>query len=93
MSTNKKAKIKGCGEVWFNQDFMTNVLSLKNVKKFHHVTCDSAKGGSFVIHCSGKSNMHFRMHDNGLHCFNANKQQVSFVETVEEGQKATLSAS
>jgi hypothetical protein len=48
--THMKAHILNYGDVWFHSDAITNILSLKNVKKKFHVTCDSRGEGAFVVH-------------------------------------------
>ena len=39
------------------------------------------------MHHASKSNMKFTMHEDGLHYFDTNHHEVSFIETVEENKK------
>ena len=38
-----KAKVDGFGEVWYNEDAIANIFSLKDLIKKHKVTFDSSK--------------------------------------------------
>jgi hypothetical protein len=50
LTTKTKAHIRNYGEVWFHPEAITNILSLKNVKKKFRVTYDSNGDGSFIVH-------------------------------------------
>jgi len=80
-----KAKLCGYNErVWFSKQAITNVMALSNVIKQYRVTYDSDEL-TFVVHCkmAGKPNMHFRMHESGLHCYDLRDYSTfAFVETV-----------
>ena len=87
ISTNKQCRILNLDtnqSVWFHQDYITNVLSLALLKQQFHITYDSHQDGAFVVHRSGKKNLYFRCHDNGLHLINYGSNHMSFVETVAD---------
>ena len=45
-----KAKVDGFGEVWYNEDAIANIFSLKDLIKKHKVTFDSSKENAFIVH-------------------------------------------
>jgi len=57
-------------EVWYSPNAITNILSLKNVKKQYRVTYDS-DDSYFVVHREdcGLPNIIFREHESGLHYY------------------------
>ncbi len=82
----KKATINNYNqEVWYLSDAITNIFSLKNVRKQYRVTYDSDEG-CFIVHHKefGLLNMIFQEHPCGLHYYNPQLEQGSFnfVETV-----------
>ena len=50
IKTSQMAKVKGYGDVWFNKDFITNIICLKNIKKKYRVTYDSKADSAFIVH-------------------------------------------
>ena len=70
--TNQKAYVKNYGEVWFDPEAITNILSLKNVRQKYRVTFDSEGGNSFLIHRPSKCDMRFDM-------------QVKLLRVLQEG--------
>jgi len=100
LKTRKKAKMRGYDpHVWFSKSAITNIMALANVIKQYRVTYDSNEL-MFVVHREAhvKPNMHFRMHESGLHYYDPRKtansqisckyagEQVAFVETVAENK-------
>ena len=88
LTTNRKCRITNYGEVWFDHRAITNILCLKNVKKIYRVTYDSADNGHFVVHRPGNTDLHFVMHDDGLHYHNPcdpsqQQKQLTLVNTVK----------
>ncbi len=45
----QKADIPGYGEVWYDQDAIANIFSLKNLLKGHHVDFNSRKENEFNV--------------------------------------------
>ena len=82
LKTHKKAYVKNCGEVWFNERAITNIMSLKNVKEKFRVTYDSDRDGTFTVHKPNGVNIKFGMHRVGLHCHDKLNRQVTMVQTV-----------
>ena len=66
ITTNRQGHLKNCGDVWFYERAITNILCLKNMKKKYRVTYDSAKNGTFTVH-KPDAQLHFVMHQDGLH--------------------------
>jgi hypothetical protein len=86
MLLTKKASINNYNqEVWYSTEAITNIFSLKNVRKQYRVTYDSDEG-CFVVHREefGLPNMIFQEHPSGLHYYDPRREQgsFSFVETV-----------
>lgn len=57
------------GEVWFNPDFIANILSLSYVRKVCRVTMDTADESSMIVHRLDGAQMKFREHTCGLYMF------------------------
>jgi hypothetical protein len=71
MLLTKKASINNYNqEVWYSSNAITNIFSLKNVRKQYRVTYDSDEG-CFVVHREefGLPNMIFQEHPSGLHYY------------------------
>jgi hypothetical protein len=90
MIVSHKASMKGHNnDVWFSKDAITNVIALSDLIKQHRVACDS-KDQIFVVHreTQNKPNMEFKMHKNGLHCFDPRDKDFVSLNAVsgnEEG--------
>jgi hypothetical protein len=56
--------------VWFSKKAITNIFTLKNMKKQYRVTYDSSEE-TFLVHreSAGHPNLLFKEHGNGLHFF------------------------
>ncbi len=73
--------------VWYNEEAITNILSLSNVIKQYWVTYDSNDQMFMVHHDSeGKPDMEFWMHKSGLHYFDPRDSEFTFVNTVSENK-------
>jgi hypothetical protein len=70
--------------VWFSKKAITNIFTLKNMKKQYRVTYDSLEE-TFLVHrkAAGLPNLLFKEHGNGLHFFNPRQANFAFVKTVE----------
>jgi hypothetical protein len=84
MILSHKASMKGHdNDVCFSKDAITNVITLRNLIKQHRVAHDS-KDQMFVVHreTQNKPNMEFKMHENGLHCFDPRDKDFVFLNAV-----------
>jgi hypothetical protein len=89
----KKAAIKGLypedgppAPTWFDERCITNLLSFKDIIKKYRITYDSDLDTSFTVHRTlhGLVDLHFRMHESGLHMLvRPELLGKVFVETVE----------
>ena len=53
--------------VWFDKTAITNIFALNNLIQQYRVAYESLNQ-MFIVHHEGKkTNMHFRMHESGLH--------------------------
>lgn len=89
MTVTKKAKISGYKKhVWFSKKAITNIVSLRNIIQQYRVTYDSHEL-KFIVHRdkSGKPNIEFCMHENGLHYFDPlEHNNVVFINTVSNNR-------
>jgi hypothetical protein len=70
--------------VWFSKKAITNIFTLKKMKKQYKVTYNSEEE-SFLVHgeTAGLPNLLFKEHANGLHFFDPKQPDFAFVEMVE----------
>ena len=83
ITTKKIVYLKHYGDVWFDENAITNILCLKNVKQKYRVTYDSSTYGVFTVHKPGQQ-LHFLMHKDGLHYHNTRNSEITLVQTVQE---------
>ena len=79
-----KAQVTGYNpNVWFDQEYITNLSSLNNLIKQYCITYDSLHD-MFIVHQEehGKKKMHLRMHEIGLHYYEPEDENFVFVKTV-----------
>jgi hypothetical protein len=85
--TNQKATVPGYGKVWSKEDAMTNVFSLANMEKGHHITYDLAKESAFVVH-THKGPLRFEKGPENLYYFKPKHLmrtvEAQVVQTVRE---------
>ena len=62
INTTHKAYVKGYGDVCLNEQAITNILALKNVKCKFRVTYDSRNEGVFTVHKPSGQGVQFCMH-------------------------------
>lgn len=79
---------KGKPDVWFSTKAITNILLLKDTISTYRVTYDSYDE-AFIVwrEARGLPNMIFRMHSSGLHFYDPNREEFSFVVTVDDNMK------
>ena len=83
-----KAVIAGyIKDLWFENNAITNIFSLKNVIHQYRVTYDSLDQ-MFIFHRKENNNlnMHFRIHESGLHYYDP-AEDSTFVTTVVDNKK------
>jgi hypothetical protein len=74
--------------VWFSKKAITNIFTLKNMKKQYRVTYNSVEE-TFLVHrdAAGLPNLLFKEHGNGLHFFDPRQADFAFVKTVESNMR------
>jgi hypothetical protein len=74
--------------VWFSKKAITNIFTLKNMKKQYRVSYESSEE-TFLVHCkaAGLPNLLFKEHGNGLHFFDPRQVDFAFVDTVESNMR------
>jgi hypothetical protein len=90
MQIRHKASITGYyHDVWFSKYAITNIIALSNLIKQYRVTYDS-NDQTFVVHreTSNLPDMEFKMHSSGLHYYEPEKNDFTFVNTVDDNKKA-----
>jgi len=95
LRVTKKAKIRGLypssmepAKTWYDPNCITNLLSFIDMIGVFQISYDSAVDTSFTVHRSeyGLVDLHFRMHESGLHILDRPDGDVSgrvFIQTVE----------
>jgi hypothetical protein len=89
MQIRHKASITGYHhQVWFSKFALTNIIALSNLIKQYRVTYDS-RDEIFVVHrlTDNLPNMEFKMHSSGLHYYEPNHKDLTFVNTVDDDKK------
>ena len=56
------------------------------MKKKYHVTYDSAENGTFTVH-KPDAQLHFVMHQDGLHYHDTKNREVTLIHTVQENKE------
>jgi hypothetical protein len=89
MKVRHKAKITSYKhKVWFDKDAITNIIALSNLITQYRVTYNS-NDEMFIVHRESvnKPNMHFRMHESGLHYYDPRDDNFTFnINTVSENK-------
>ena len=89
MEVTTKARVPGYNQdVWFSTEAITDIMSLKNMKKQYRITYDSAASYDFIVHHQkfGKLDLYFVMHESGLHYYDPREpQQHSFAISTFRG--------
>ena len=90
LKTNKQVNLKNYGNVWYKPKYISNILSLSNVKKNHSIIYDSENGEKFIVinKRPGGNGMILTVEKDGVYCNNMiNTEGVSMISTMEENQK------
>ena len=82
LTTNKKGTLKNYGEVWYHEDAITNILSLKNVRSKFKLTYVSHPESVFTVHKPDGSINEFKMHQDGLHYFDTKIKSLVSISPV-----------
>ena len=88
LTTSTKAMVKNYGEVWFHPSAITNILSLKQVRRKFRVTYDGENGNSiFSVHKPNGTLVQFVMHPDGLHYHDTGCRELVLVTTVKDNEQ------
>jgi len=79
LTTNKKGTLKNYGEVWYHEDAITNILSLKNVRSKFQITYVSHPESIFTVHKPDGYINELKMHSDGLHYYDTKSRISAFV--------------
>jgi len=80
-----KADANSWGEVWFDENSMTNIFSLANMEDRYRVTYDSAVESAFVVHTE-KGPIKFHRGPEGLYYLKMTPKAKQFLETITENK-------
>ena len=83
ITTNRQGHLKNYGDVWFDERAITKILCLNKMKKKYRVTYDSAENVTFTVH-KPDAQLHFLMHQDGLHSHDTQNREVTLIQTVQE---------
>ena len=67
IKTTHKANVKGYSEVWFDEQAITKILTMKNVKHKFRVKYDRNNDGFFTDHNINGQDVQFNIHKGGPH--------------------------
>ena len=81
-----KADKKEYGEVWFDEQVITNISEMNNFKRKFRVKYDSNTDWSFTAHKANSEVIHFNMHKDGLHYHDTKNHNVAIVQTICENE-------
>ena len=100
-----EANVEGFGTVWYDENAIANIFALRDIKKRHRVTYDSANEDAFIIHNSRNINecTRFKCNAHGIYELEVpvcNKRQNNkniqgqshLIDTVKENRKGYTSA-
>ena len=88
LTTSQKVMLSSYREVWFHQNTITNVLSLKNMwKKFPVMYDGDGKSSIIFMHKDSCQIIDFQMHHDGLHYHDTNHWEWTFINTVRQNQE------
>ena len=77
IKTTCKSYVTGYGEVWFYEQAITNILTLKNIKHKFRATYNSRNDGLFAVHKPSGQDVHFNMHKNRLYYHDTNNRHIT----------------
>ena len=87
LETNKKADLPGYWTVWFDEQAITNILSLTNITKTRRVTYDSNNGNKFIVTNASGHKMIFNQSDMGLFYMKVEQShEFSMLQMVRENK-------
>ena len=90
LKKNKQVHLKNYGNVWYKPKYISNILSLSDVKKSNRIIYDSDNGDRFIIikTVSGWKYMIFTVNSDRLYYKNmGNTESVYIISTVKKNQK------
>jgi hypothetical protein len=90
LRTNQKATVPGWGEVWFNNQAITNIFSYAEMAQRHRITYDSDTEDAFIVHLPDKQ-VKFTKTNQGLYIFKpkiikTKKNSVQLIQTIDENK-------
>ena len=86
MKTTQKSYVKGYGEVWFDEQTITIILALKNVKSKFRFTYNRNNEGSFTLHKSIRKEFNFNMHKDVLQYHETKNHHITLVQNVRKNE-------
>ena len=90
LTTNQQGHLKNHVNVWYHPKYISNILSLSDVKKSNRIIYDSDNGDRFIIikTVSGWKYMIFTVNSDRLYYKNmGNTESVYIISTVKKNQK------
>ena len=86
----QKANVSGFGEVWYSEEAIANIFSLKDLIKQHRVTFDSSKENAFIVH-RPSGIVKFPANKIGLYTYEVpgskgQPEQAHLIDTVKENR-------
>ena len=76
ITSHMKCDVPYINDVWYNEDSITNIISLKDMTNKFRVTMDSKEELTFLVHMPDKI-VKFKQFANGLYAMDPNDENVS----------------
>ena len=96
MVTNMKADLPQWGEVWFNENVITNIFSYAEMADRYRITYHSEKEDAFIVHLLDKKPVRFERIGMNLYVFKppssttVKAKNAQMLNTVEENKQNIL---
>ena len=97
---SKQAMVAGFGSVWYDEEAIANIFSIKDLKMQHHITYDSEVEDAFFVHKEDKEPVKFKCTSQGIYAYtipvcreeNMELAESHLVDTVKENRKGYTQA-
>ena len=81
--TIKKGHLKNCGWAWHDENAITKLLALNDVKKNCGIAHDSAEDGQFIVP-KDEHLIHFACSNNDSHCHDLNNGNITLANAANK---------
>ena len=90
-TTKMMGTLKNYGDIWFDKDFIANILSLARVKEKFSVTFDSTNDNAFILHKPNGTKLLFKESSPGLYFHDRTNRAILFAQQEESDTEPATS--